>query len=100
MSLYYGEDGAAQAIEDLEANIEDEADEEALDLVTYLLRTKKADKTDALRAVCAAACQWGDASIWTQAVDACTPDTPVSVFGAVEWINSVEKFGLQNVRHV
>jgi hypothetical protein len=100
MSLYYGEDGASQAIEDLEANVEDEADEEALDLVTYLLRTKKVDKDDALRAVCAAACRWADASVWTQAVDACTPDTPVAMFGAVEWINSVATFGLSNVQHV
>jgi hypothetical protein len=97
-SIVYGEDGGSRAIKDLANHDEDEPDEEAYELVNYLLRTKSVSKAEAIRAVCDAACRWRDAAIWTQAIYACAPEGAVALLEAEQWQEAVEPFGFTNIR--
>jgi hypothetical protein len=97
-SIIYGEDSGSQAIEDLAGHDEEEPDEEAYELVNYLLRTNSVSKADAICAVCDAACRWRDASIWTQALYACAPEGAGALLGADQWNKAVKAFGFTNIR--
>ena len=99
--IIQGENYEAYALETLTATKSKRASRHEQDLLDYFVNLEEegGNMDEAvLRAVCTAACQWKDISLWQRNFDQCQGHMMLAKLGASRFYDAIGRLGLESVQ--